>query len=1506
MSELYSVRVAARPDDRTVDLDIKVVHPDAMHIPESPGFALMLLHDRASGDAPLARELDLQTVMNSEWASANARAFVESVELLSSKNEPPPEALDDYDHRYWKNSAKWLEGRLRIRATHPAWVSHVPRSWDSAAFDPASDYEPSPPARPDEQHAIVLETDFERSEGFMPAPRLMIASEVGADCPEVIWIPRYGAQAYEAHERRSGIDITIVALREWMGRPLIWRIEGDDTRVGIVAKIEDGRVALVSISSGGRSTRWSDPSGLSWIGLAAFRRGTPRLAPPLSLERMLAHANPAALVERVDGREVTVKIHVLAADPGMQRPLTAANVLRLLALPARPSWSDFDGATAKLGLALQRQMQTRGMSWDTELYSIVALGFIESYQAETPERPRAVDLDEVERSQAIEFIEQRRWPSFTVTAVVTDAAWLEHLEHAGPWSVDSEQLEPPQAWDEDPVTWDPALARDEDDDNDNDDEPEVTTSTLRRRFELPGPVTKFTATGDDPRSVLRDHGMWEFVQHPEARDNFEAACKLGNVEVVRAYVALGIDVNSHTDISGETPLIRAAEGNQPEVIRVLAEAGADLQGKDGGGDTAIMTAVNWNTPAALRALIEVGADPDVPDNYENYPLVKAVEEGHDDLVEILLEGGASLDAGANTRDSALQWCVHNNSERLRELLARQGADVNQVNSMGDTLLHLAVVHEQDDAAAALIEAGADLSRRNRWGWTARDVAEVNNAHGIAEQLDEAGAQLTMGDAAALFRAVADGDRDGVIAALDRGLDVDTRNPQGQTALLCAISGGHLELAELLRSRGADINARDAHENNALEYADSTDARRWLLQNGVEAAYRDSKGVLQQPGVEAVIEEDDHELLAVLLDARTNFSDLSDLSACHLSLIWGDFEDRLKQRAETLRILGRAGADLDAPAPGEGTSLLMGYINRGHEPPAMALLEVGVNLEHEDKNHTTALIKACSEYSNHDECARITRALLAAKADYTKTDWLGRSAWDSAESVSNQECVDALEQVFAQTLRDALAECGRDEDSDPEDLDAAVFEALARRSNQETLLHWVRKREHAIVRGLLQAGFDPNPPQRNRHGLRPGNLPLTAAISAGDVAMVEILLAGGADPNLVQSYGSTALSYAVSESGGNVEMVRLLLAAKANPMPVDDSGHTPLSTPAAHGNIAILELLLEAGASVQPFASGYLPLHAAVRNGSFEGTQWLLAHGADIDARDEGRETPLHVAIERDQIEIALALIAAGADPNVQTSDEHRITPLIRATKSGNVELIEALLAAGADPHVKDADGQSAIDHASYREELRVLFPEAGEAPRFERVERELPPLLRAVHLGDREAFTQALAEADDIDVSNYRGDTALMLAIMFGQRHMVEALLEAGANVAAANAKGDTPWTYAFTSGREELRLLLEERGATTSMDALNQMAAQSMRHDAVMQAIRAGDVARVAKHIDELDFDVDLLGRVRPLGVAIDRGDVALIQLLLAKGADASLDAGGGQSLRERGEAAGFGALFE
>jgi ankyrin repeat protein len=1506
MSELYSVRVAARPDDRTIDLDIKVVHPDSMHIPASPGFALMLLHDRADGDCPLAREVDLQTVMNPAWASANARAFVESVELLSSKNEPPAAAIRDYEHGYWRKPKGWLEGRLRIRATHSAWVSHVPSAWDSASFDPAQDYDECPAATPEGTPGleIVVEPDFKHSAGFLAVPKLAIASEVGPSCPEVIWAPCHGVRAYEVVEPLAGIRITLEQLESWLGLPVMWRGEGEsESHVGVVTKIEDDYASLVSLSSGGRSTHRRGPSNLQWIGLAAFRRGTPRLAPPLQLEPMLAYANPAAALRGVDGREATISLFVLWRDEREPVLRSASEILRLIATPAQTGFRGFEGGTSKLGLVLHREQEKRSVHWVNELYPAVANGFIESFEVEaSDERERDDDLDDLEPAERVAFIEQRRWPTWTVRVVVTDEAWLEHLADAGAWGVDGDELEAPEDWDE-PRTWDPerdAADADEDEESESEDEPAAQKSTLRRLFELPNPVVRSGEALDagDPRVMLRDHGLCEEVTRSEAQDHFHTACKEGNLDAVRAYVALGINLNSRADISFETPLIRAAEGNQPEVVRVLAAAGVNLQGRDGGGDTALMSAINWSHPEVLRTLLEVGASPDVPDNYENYPLVKALESGNDDLIAIMMGSSASPNAGAATKDSALHWCLRQrDSDRLRELLARPEANRNLATATGDTLLHLATYEQDQDSVEALLEAGADASRGNDWGWNPRDVAVALEADSLAERFEQAGAPLTKADAIAFFAAIGANKRKPMLAALDAGLSIETQDYRGRTGYLHALSEEKDKLAELLRQRGADVNALDGSENNALSLVDSTKRRKHLLEVGVAASYRDSFGKLRQPGIEAVLEDDDPELLRTLLDRRTNFRDLSDLSSCHLSMIWGSFEDRLDARARTLRTLGAAGADLEA-INAERDSLLIGHINRAHEPCVLALLDVGANLEHEDRYFITPLMKSCSEYREHETHARIVSALLARGADHRKIEWLGRSAWDCAESVSNLDAQNILEQLFEQQRIDALAEHGLDPDTDPEQFEVAVFETLARRCDLESFRHWVRKREHVLVRGLLRAGFDPNPPARTSHGLRPGNSALSSAISGDDVEMVEILLAGGANPNIVHMYGSTALSSAVSEQ--RVDLVKLLLAAGADPNFVDDWSHTPLSGAASHGNLEMLELLHQAGARVQPRAAGRMPLWAAVRSGKFEAAQWLLARGAHIDARCEGRITALHAAIEQDEVEIALALISAGADVNVQTSDEHRTTPLILAAKKGQVELITALLAAGANTDVCDAGAQTAADHAAFREELRVLFPGSGGKPIFMKIERDMPPLIRALHCGDRAGFTAALE--DGVDVTNYRGDTALMFAAAYRQMHMLEALLEAGADIHTVNKKGDSAWTYAFTSGAEQVRLLLEARGFANSMDALNAMAAQAMRRDAAKQAIEAGDIGRVAKLIDDLELDVDFLSvGVRPLEIAIDRGDAALVQLLIAKGADASLPDSSGASLRARAEAAGL-----
>lgn len=79
---------------------------------------------------------------------------------------------------------------------------------------------------------------------------------------------------------------------------------------------------------------------------------------------------------------------------------------------------------------------------------------------------------------------------------------------------------------------------------------------------------------------------------------------------------------------------------------------------------------------------------------------------------------------------------------------------------------------------------------------------------------------------------------------------------------------------------------------------------------------------------------------------------------------------------------------------------------------------------------------------------------------------------------------------------------------------------------------------ALVRAGLEAGIDPN-------GFHEGETALVKAIEAGNVKVVETLLAGGADANLADDYGMTALHYAALRAK-KVAIPKALVEAGADP------------------------------------------------------------------------------------------------------------------------------------------------------------------------------------------------------------------------------------------------------------------------------------------------------------------------------------------------------------------------
>jgi ankyrin repeat protein len=389
------------------------------------------------------------------------------------------------------------------------------------------------------------------------------------------------------------------------------------------------------------------------------------------------------------------------------------------------------------------------------------------------------------------------------------------------------------------------------------------------------------------------------------------------------------------------------------------------------------------------------------------------------------------------------------------------------------------------------------------------------------------------------------------------------------------------------------------------------------------------------------------------------------------------------------------------------------------------------------------------------------------------------------------------------------------------------------------------------------------------------LPLIQATGQGNVQWVrDLLLRTDTDPNCRSFQGWTALQQACEATKGDPKaVVELLIAngADVNAVPGDDYAMTALQAACEAGNEEVVDILLRKGAGINAQAGpigGKCAVAAASWSGHMGIVKKLLDLGADVNqcgGKDLGR-TALSAAAQRGNLEMIDYLVQRGAELHTERGSE----ALERAVRWNQFDVASRLLELGVDVNA-EVDGQTPIDFVESSKMLNLLVTNGAQLNRPCLRPKGPTALQLAAYLGNLDLVRELIQLGADVHATGpeIRGKTALQCAA-FGRWNalpVVQALIdEYGLDVDEARAlsEGYTSLEGAChatcqndkTPNLAVVELLLD-RGAKVTPFTLHVAAAWG--HTALAQTLLRHGAA--VDRPSDIEIVIELWGDDRELG---------------------------------------------
>ncbi|MCE5276889.1 MAG: ankyrin repeat domain-containing protein [Planctomycetaceae bacterium] len=339
-------------------------------------------------------------------------------------------------------------------------------------------------------------------------------------------------------------------------------------------------------------------------------------------------------------------------------------------------------------------------------------------------------------------------------------------------------------------------------------------------------------------------------------------------QTVKVLCSKGAEINSNAGPFKRTPLLTAALRGNPEVVKVLLEAGAaptirgaDLAGRPNKGLTPLMAAIVWKFPLVQRVLL---------DHHVPIDVHSAAALGKTNVLADLLKRKPSL---LNESDGLycappIFWAVWHKQPGATRFLLEKGASTNCQARYGATLLHLAVAQKNYSLAADLLKRGAPAEKdaflfcltplmravreedvqmiqtllsggakpgtQNRFGLTALHLAVARQNMPIVRMLLEKGAPPSpLADYGHEEWFTAYGIRTPELARAIYQTKGDPSRQAGYTPLQQAVASKNVDLVRVLLAAGADPTIKNPEGKTAMDYASGATAEiKSLLQSAM--------------------------------------------------------------------------------------------------------------------------------------------------------------------------------------------------------------------------------------------------------------------------------------------------------------------------------------------------------------------------------------------------------------------------------------------------------------------------------------------------------------------------------------------------------------------------------------------------------------------------------------------------------------------------------------------------